>query len=196
MQMVALKEAPNQAPAANAGPNQTITLPTNTATLNGTATDDSLPNNTLTISWTEVSGPGTVTFNTPNQAITDATFPVAGTYVLQLAVNNSQVSASSNVTVTVNPATTASLTLSPTMAGPDVVGSSQTMTAVLKTNSGLTGTPISGASVLFTITGPNATSGSRTTDSTGMATFTYSGASSGNDTVQASYAGQNSNFAN
>jgi RHS repeat-associated protein len=193
MQMVALKEAPNQAPVANAGPNQTITLPTNTATLNGTATDDGLPNNTLTISWTEVSGPGTVTFNTPNQAITDATFPVAGTYVLQLAANDSQLSASSNVTVTVNPATTAYLILSPTMAGPDVVGSSQTMTAVLKTNSGPTGTPISGVTVSFVVTGVNPTSGSGTTDTTGTATFTYTGANSGNDTVQASYAGNNSN---
>src|SRR5439155_19615303 len=134
---------------------------------------------------------GTVTFNTPNQAITDATFAVAGTYILQLAANDSQLSASSNVTVTVNPATTAYLTLSPTMAGPDVVGSSQTMTAGLKTNSGPTGTPISGASVLFTVSGPNVTSGSRITDANGTATFTYTGANSGNDTVQATYDGSN-----
>jgi RHS repeat-associated protein len=193
MQMVALKEAPNQAPVVNAGSNQTVTLPTNTVTLQGTATDDGLPNNTLTISWTQVSGPGTVSFNTPNQAITDTTFPVAGTYVLQLTANDSQLSSSSNVTVTVNPATTAYLTLSPTMAGPDVVGSNQTMTAVLKTNSGPTGTPISGVTVSFTVTGANSTSGNGTTDATGTATFTYTGANSGNDTVQASYAGNNSN---
>jgi len=47
MQMVALKEAPNQAPVVNAGSNQTITLPTNTLTLHGTATDDGLPNKHL-----------------------------------------------------------------------------------------------------------------------------------------------------
>src|SRR5438093_918726 len=83
---------------------KTITLPTNSTTLQGTATDDGLPKNTLTISWTQVSGPGTASFNTPNAAITDVTFPVAGTYVLQLTANDSQLSSSSNVTVTVNPA--------------------------------------------------------------------------------------------
>ena len=48
---------PNQPPEVNAGPNQTITLPTNTVTLNGTATDDGLPNGTLIIDWTVVSEP-------------------------------------------------------------------------------------------------------------------------------------------
>src|SRR5947199_8979583 len=105
MQMVAFKQATNQAPVVNAGPNQTITLPTNVVTLQGTATDDGLPNNTLTISWTQVSGPGTVTFNPSNAAVTDASFPVAGTYVLQLTANDSQLSSNSTVTVTVNQAT-------------------------------------------------------------------------------------------
>jgi len=143
-----------------------------------------------------VSGPGTVTFNTPNAAVTDATFPVAGTYVLQLTANDSQLSSSSTVTVTVNAQINAALKLQPLAAGPDVTGSSQTMTALLKTSTGPTGTPISAASVLFTVTGPNATSGSRTTDSTGTATFTYTGANIGTDTVTATYAGQNSNSAN
>ena len=35
----------------------------NAAALNGTVTDDGLPNNTLTITWSKVSGPGTVTFS-------------------------------------------------------------------------------------------------------------------------------------
>ncbi len=103
-QMVAFKEAPNQAPVVNAGPNQTITLPMNTVTLNGTVTDDGLPNNTLTISWSQVSGPTGVTFSSPNTAVTQATFPGAGTYVLQLTANDSQLSTSATVTVTVNPA--------------------------------------------------------------------------------------------
>lgn len=102
MGMLAAKELPNQAPVVDAGPEQTINLPTNTATLGGTVTDDGLPNNTLTISWTQVSGPGTVTFSSPSTALTNVTFPVAGTYVLQLAASDSQLSASSNVTVTVN----------------------------------------------------------------------------------------------
>jgi hypothetical protein len=56
----------------------------------------------LTISWTKVSGPGSVTFTSPNMAVTQATFSAAGTYVLQLAASDGQLNNSSNVTVTVN----------------------------------------------------------------------------------------------
>src|SRR5262249_13708300 len=95
---------PNQAPVVNAGPNQTIELPTSTVTLNGTATDDGKPTgSTLTISWTKVSGPGPVTFSSPSTAVTQATFTTAGTYVLQLSANDTQLTSTSNVTVTVLP---------------------------------------------------------------------------------------------
>jgi len=94
---------PNQPPVVNAGPNQSITLPVNSVMLNGTATDDGLPNGTLIITWTVVSGPGTVTFSSPNTAVTKATFSAAGTYVLQLSANDSQYTTTSQTTVTVNP---------------------------------------------------------------------------------------------
>ena len=90
----------NQPPVVNAGPPQTVTLPTNSVTLSGTATDEGL---SLTISWTEISGPSGVSFGTPNQAVTTATFPGAGTYVLQLTASVSQLSSSATTTVTVNP---------------------------------------------------------------------------------------------
>src|SRR5262249_20339394 len=77
--------AVNQPPAVSAGPNQSITLPVNSVTLNGSAADDALPNGTLTVQWTEFSGPAGVTFANANQAVTTATFPGAGTYVLQLS---------------------------------------------------------------------------------------------------------------
>jgi len=161
MQMFAFEESPNAAPVVDAGPNQTITLPTNAVTLDGTATDDGLPNNTLTISWTKISGPGTVTFSRPSTASTQATFSAAGTYALQLSANDSQLTSTSNVTVTVNPELI-SIALTPTFAGPDVTGTSQTMTATV--TNGNTGTPISGASVQFTVTGANSTSGNATTN--------------------------------
>ena len=63
----------NQPPVVNAGPNQTISLPTNTTALNGTATDDGLPNGTLTLTWIQVSGPGTATISSPTQAVTQVT---------------------------------------------------------------------------------------------------------------------------
>lgn len=98
----------NQPPQVNAGVDQSITLPTNNTTLNGVVTDDGNPNPpaTLTITWSKVSSPtgGTVTFGTPNAAITTATFNVAGTYVLKLEASDSALSASDLITITVNQA--------------------------------------------------------------------------------------------
>lgn len=92
----------NQAPVVSAGSNQTITLPSS-ATLSGTASDDGLPNNTLTVTWSKVSGPGTVTFSAVNAAQSTATFSAAGTYILQLTATDGALSANSQVTLTVNP---------------------------------------------------------------------------------------------
>jgi RHS repeat-associated protein len=96
--------AVNQPPVVSAGPNQTITLPTSSVTLNGSATDDGLPNGTLTITWSEVSGPAGVTFSSPHTAVTNAMFPGAGSYVLQLSATDSQFTTNSTVTVMVNAA--------------------------------------------------------------------------------------------
>jgi hypothetical protein len=99
-----ISNGPNQPPLVNAGPNQTISLPANSVFLNGSVVDDGLPaGGTLTALWSQVSGPGAVSFSTPNQARTVVTFPQAGTYVLQLTGNDSQLSSSSSVTVTVFP---------------------------------------------------------------------------------------------
>jgi len=77
---------PNQPPAVSAGPNLSITLPA-IATLNGTVTDDGLPvpPGLLTLGWSELSGPGTVTFANPNAPRTTASFSTNGTYVLRLS---------------------------------------------------------------------------------------------------------------
>ena len=94
----------NQAPVVNAGPNQSVQLPGN-ASLNGSATDDGYPNppGALTYTWSKASGPGTVTFGNASAAATTATFGQAGTYVLSLTANDSILTGSSNVTVTVQP---------------------------------------------------------------------------------------------
>jgi CubicO group peptidase (beta-lactamase class C family) len=48
----------NVAPTANAGADQTVALPTDTFSLSGSATDDSLPtNSTLAYTWTYANGP-------------------------------------------------------------------------------------------------------------------------------------------
>jgi RHS repeat-associated protein len=94
--------AVNAAPVVNAGTNQTVTLPNNTVVLIGTATDDGLPNGTLTTTWSQVSGPATAFIESPTQLSTVVTFPQAGTYVFKLTGSDSVLSSSSNVTITVN----------------------------------------------------------------------------------------------
>ncbi len=102
----------NQAPYVDAGPDQIITLPANAA-LDGTVTDDSLPNppGAVTTTWTKVSGPGTVMFASVNAVDTTATFSEPGIYFLQLLANDGELSTSKMVTITVNlVATTITLT--------------------------------------------------------------------------------------
>ena len=69
----------------NAGPGQTVKLP-NGANLDGSVTDDGLPNppGAVTTTWENVTGFGTVTFGNPNAVDTTAQFSVEGTYVLRL----------------------------------------------------------------------------------------------------------------
>ncbi len=94
----------NQPPAVDAGPSQTVALPTNTATLNGAVTDDGLPaGSTLMINWTQVSGPGTVTFGDANSAITTAQFSAVGEYVLRLSASDGAYLVSADVGVTLAP---------------------------------------------------------------------------------------------
>jgi len=108
----------NKAPQANAGPDQTITLPA-TAVLKGKITDDGLPaGGTLSASWTKLSGPGSITFANPAASDTTATFAEAGTYVLRLTASDSALTGSDDITVTVNP--TVSVNKPPQVnAGPD-----------------------------------------------------------------------------
>src|SRR5206468_69377 len=70
----------NLAPVVNAGPDVAITLPTTVATLAGTVSDDGKVNPTPTITWSKISGPGTVTFANASAASTTATFSQQGTY--------------------------------------------------------------------------------------------------------------------
>ena len=92
------------APLVNAGADQTITLPAR-ASLNGQATDDGLPNppGRLTVTWSKVIGPGTVSFANTQAPVTTAGFSVAGTYVLRLTATDGQNTRTNDLTVTVNP---------------------------------------------------------------------------------------------
>ena len=88
----------NLPPVVDAGPDLNVTLPDD-AVLDATVTDD--PTQTLSFQWSEVSGPGTVTFANPNSEDTTASFSEVGTYVLRLTANDGELSASDETTVTV-----------------------------------------------------------------------------------------------
>ena len=87
-------------PIVNAGPDQSITLPS-LAFMAGSAIDTNTPTLTLTNIWTKVSGAGSVTFSDPNSLTAIATFSTAGTYVLRLTSNNGVNSSYDEMTVTV-----------------------------------------------------------------------------------------------
>ncbi len=92
----------NLPPSVSAGPDQSL-LDTNVANLDGTVSDDGKPDPpaVTTSTWSQVSGPGTVTFGDPNAEDTTATFPGSGTYVLRLTADDSELTASDDMTVSV-----------------------------------------------------------------------------------------------
>jgi alpha-tubulin suppressor-like RCC1 family protein len=112
------------APVVNAGANQTITLPVNSVTLTGNATDAS--GTIKGYQWTQVSGPSTAGFGTATQSQTTATGLLAGVYVFKLTVtNNSGLTGTATVQVTVKPA----------VAGPPAANAGTDQTITLPTNS-------------------------------------------------------------
>ena len=78
--------------------NTSLTLP-NTLQLNGTVTDSL--GFTPTIAWSMLSGPGSVTFSSPQAAVTTATFEAPGNYVLVLSASDPVSSGSIQFPVTV-----------------------------------------------------------------------------------------------
>lgn len=94
--------AANQAPSVNAGTDQTVTLLTG-ASLNGTVSDDGLPNppGRTTVQWSAVSGPGTVVFGDATAVDTTATFTETGSYVLRLTATDGSLSKSDDVKILV-----------------------------------------------------------------------------------------------
>jgi hypothetical protein len=93
----------NQAPSVDAGPDQEITLP-DEAILNGTVTDDGLPDPpALVTDWSVVSGPGPVTFADVSAEDTTASFSAEGIYVLHLTASDGELSVFDEVTITINP---------------------------------------------------------------------------------------------
>ncbi len=92
----------NLPPSVQAGPDQIVTLPAQ-AGLTATVLDDGLPvpPGTLSLAWSQVSGPGAVLFEAPALPTTRVTFPVPGSYVLRLTADDGALATSDSLTVTV-----------------------------------------------------------------------------------------------
>ena len=93
---------PNQAPLANAGADKNITLPTNSTSFTGTASD---PDGTIaTYKWEKIEGPA-ATLSGTNSATLSLSNLVEGTYTFLFSVtDNSGAITSDEVMLIVNPA--------------------------------------------------------------------------------------------
>ena len=96
----------NRRPFVDAGDDRTVILPNDTLVLNGTVTDDGVgdPNGFLVIEWSQLSGPGAVSFE-PNEFVEDPTVkfpPVLGTYILQLYATDGEKDATDTVMIAVD----------------------------------------------------------------------------------------------
>ncbi|NND13970.1 MAG: hypothetical protein HKO10_08395, partial [Acidimicrobiia bacterium] len=90
-------------PTVDAGPDQTIEYQ-ETANLDGTVSDDGLPNppGAVTTTWSVVTGPGSVTFGDSSDVDTTATFTDAGAYLLRLTADDGENLSSDDLIVTMN----------------------------------------------------------------------------------------------
>jgi hypothetical protein len=93
----------NEPPVVDAGLDREIQLPVESVELNGTVSDDGIPNppGVTVTTWRVVSGPGSVTFANAASPSTVASFSGPGTYVLRLAADDGEWVESDDVLVTV-----------------------------------------------------------------------------------------------
>ena len=120
---IIVKPAPP--PVANAGPNQSITLPVNSVTLSGSASTGVNP--IVSYQWTVLSGPAGDTLTAPDSVVTNLTSLSVGTYQVQLQVtDDSSLVGLDTVSITV---------ISPAIPAPPVVtvGSNQTINTTTTT---------------------------------------------------------------
>ncbi|GEM_PF-1966619 len=99
----------DRSPVAEAGQDQTVILPA-TASLSAAASSD--PDaDSLTYSWSKISGPGSVTFSNLHNISPTATFSQAGSYVLEVSVSDGSRSSTDRVTVTASSHPTVTYTI-------------------------------------------------------------------------------------
>lgn len=91
---------PNLAPVVDAGAGTTVRTNLNYM-LRGRASDDGLPRKPgrLTLRWSKISGPGTVTFGNSNLAVSSVRLSAAGLYRLRLTATDGELTSSSDTII-------------------------------------------------------------------------------------------------
>src|SRR5215217_4301948 len=103
--VINVSAAANQSPIVNAGSDQTITLPTSSVTLNGSASDGD--GFISSYAWSKIGGPAGESISNPFGASTSISGLAQGSYTFRLTVtDNGGASASDDVVVIVNPSST------------------------------------------------------------------------------------------
>ncbi len=120
----------NLAPSVSAGPDRTTSFPF-LVTLQGLVSDDGIPNASVAVGWSKVSGPGSVYFANVISAATVVGFSEPGTYVLRLTGNDGSLESSDDVVVTLN---------SPVVNQAPVVNAGEDQTIILPALASLMGT--------------------------------------------------------
>ncbi|NJL30870.1 MAG: carbohydrate-binding protein, partial [Phycisphaerales bacterium] len=157
----------NTSPTVDAGSNITVPWPGMTADLDGTVGDDGLPipPGSVSVQWSKVSGPGSVTFANANLADTQATFSMTGQYVLRLSASDGDLSAYDDVTVDVQGNTSTQIFTSMNDAYLEdstrinneylkIEDATRQRTSYVKFNlTGLAGRVVENASLTFTVAG-------------------------------------------
>ncbi|QJE98854.1 DUF7594 domain-containing protein [Luteolibacter luteus] len=95
----------NEIPTVSAGTDKSANLSGSTVqvALDGSASDDGQPaGSALQVTWTRVSGPGTVNFANGSSAATAASFDEAGSYILRLTASDGELSDSDDMSVTIS----------------------------------------------------------------------------------------------
>ncbi len=92
----------NRPPWVDVGPNRAFRSTNDVLHIEPIATDDGLPaGSVLTVQWTKIIGPGTVTFSAPNSTTNDIAFSAPGIYILQLSASDGQLSYAARLEVRV-----------------------------------------------------------------------------------------------
>jgi hypothetical protein len=124
----------------------------------------------------------TVTSNSPGTSTVTASLAPSGSQCTG-AGENGNCSASTTITWSTAPSTAQSISVTAS-PNPGTVGQVETATATVKNADG--SAAASGETVTFTVTGANAASGTAPTNSSGVATFSYTPTNAGTDNITVS----------